>query len=293
MFMKKIIKNNIGLIVCTLFFAFSANAQYQLNNRMVQQNKFGINPAYAGELDKTRISLIGSITPAKLEGASRSFWQQATLEIPLKKNISIGTVFSNVTQGNFSQLQIKQAIAYKVNFSENQSLSVGFSFGLNRESLNYKNGFDPNDYVDMDDPYLNKDNYAENDLGLEVGAVYKLKNFQFSLALPAVFQDNGNYRGLAVYTDYKFVINEEWCVSPSVLMLEVENGQYEFTSSVSGTYMDKVWIQMGYVNIDQLVVGLGFNLKRFSFAYNISVPIDNKYKSLVNPTQQLGLFFNL
>jgi hypothetical protein len=34
---------------------------------MVQQNKFIINPAYAGEYGKTRIALIGSYIPTKLE----------------------------------------------------------------------------------------------------------------------------------------------------------------------------------------------------------------------------------
>jgi type IX secretion system PorP/SprF family membrane protein len=291
--MKNIIKNNIGLIVCTLFFACTCSAQYQLNNRMVQQNKFGINPAYAGELEKTRIALLGSFTPTKLDNANEYFWQQATLEIPLKNNLSTGTVFSNISQGNFSQLQIKQAFAYKVTFSENQSLSVGFSFGLNRESLNYKNGFNPNDYVDLSDPYLNKDNYSENNLGLEVGAVYKYKNFQISFAMPALFQDNGNYRGVTAYTDYKFVIDEEWDVSPSVLMLQTEQSQYEFTTSINVTYMDKCWIQMGYVDVNQFVAGLGFNLKGLGLSYNISVPFDSKYNSVVGNTHQFGLFFNL
>jgi hypothetical protein len=49
--MKNTIKDNLGLIVCTLFFACTAvlNINWTV---MVQQNKFGINPAYAGELAK-------------------------------------------------------------------------------------------------------------------------------------------------------------------------------------------------------------------------------------------------
>jgi type IX secretion system PorP/SprF family membrane protein len=291
--MKNIKNNNIVLIVCILFFACTCSAQYQLNNRMVQQNKFGINPAYAGELEKTRIALVSNFTPTKLDNANKYFWQQATLEIPLKNNLYIGTVFSNITQGNFSQVQIKQAFAYKVRFSENQTLSVGFSFGLNRESLNYKSGFNPNGYVDLSDPYLNKDNYSENNLGLEVGAVYKYKNFQIALAMPALLQDNGNYRGVTAYTDYKFVINEEWHISPSVLMLQTEQSQYEFTTSVNATYMNKCWFQMGYVDVSQFVVGLGINLKGLGVSYNISVPFDSNYNSVVGNTHQLGLFFNL
>jgi hypothetical protein len=35
----------------------------------------------------------------------------------------------------------KTALAYKSKISENQTLTVGFNFGLNRESFNYRSGF--------------------------------------------------------------------------------------------------------------------------------------------------------
>jgi type IX secretion system PorP/SprF family membrane protein len=291
--MNNIFKCRVALVIGVLFFTITAKAQYQLNNRMVQQNKFGINPAYAGEYGKTRIALIGSYTPTKLENANNYLWQQATLETPLKDNLSTGTTFSNISQGNFSQMQIKQAFAYKVKFSEKQNLSVGFSFGLNRESLNYKNGFNPNEYVDLSDPYLNKDNYAENNLGLEIGAVYRYDNFQISLSMPAVVQQNGNYRGVTAYTAYKIVLNEEWDVSPSVLMLQTEKEQYEFTSTVGANYLDKFWLQVGYTDVSQFVMGAGFKVKGLGLFYNVSVPFDSKYGGMVGSTNQFGMFFNL
>jgi hypothetical protein len=190
-------------------------------------------------------------------------------------------------------VQIKQAFAYKVKFSENQTLTVGFNFGLNRESFNYRSGFNPNGYVDLSDPYLAKDDYSVNNLGVEVGAVYKFKSFQIALALPATSQENGNYRGIAAYTAYKHVINSEWDVSPSVLMLQMEQSQYEVTTSVNATYMDKYWIQMGYVDVSQFIVGMGFNIKGLGLSYDISLPFDSKYNAMVGNTHQFGLFFNL
>jgi hypothetical protein len=57
----------------------------------------------------------------------------------------------------------------------------------------HRSGFNPNSYVDLNDPYLAKDDYSVNNLGVEVGAVYKFKSFQIALA-PAASQENGNYR---------------------------------------------------------------------------------------------------
>jgi hypothetical protein len=47
--------------------------------------------------------------------------------------------------------------------------------------------------------YLAKDDYSVNNLGVEVGAVYKFKSFQIAFALPTS-QENGNYRGIAAYS---------------------------------------------------------------------------------------------
>jgi type IX secretion system PorP/SprF family membrane protein len=290
--MKNLLKRIVLALGCTLLFVGTSNAQYQLNNRLVQQNKLGINGAYAGEKEKTRIALVCGFTPNKLADGSDYFWQQATLDIPLRSNLATGTVFSNSKHGDFKQVEVKQAFAYKVTLSEAQSLSVGFSFGLNRKSVDFNNGFSPNGNVDMNDPYLNGTLNAENNLDMEVGLVYKLKNFEFSIAMPSLLEDRLYSKAINAYSEYKFEVSDKWDVVPSVLMVQTERSRYEVTTSVNAVYMKKSWLQIGYVDVNQFVIGGGIDIKGLGIGYNFALPFDNKFNSMVANTHQLGLFFN-
>jgi type IX secretion system PorP/SprF family membrane protein len=290
--MKNLLKRIVLALGCTLLFVGTSNAQYQLNNRLVQQNKLGINGAYAGEKEKTRIALVCGFTPNKLADGSDYFWQQATLDIPLRSNLATGTVFSNSKHGDFKQVEVKQAFAYKVTLSEAQSLSVGFSFGLNRKSVDFNNGFSPNGNVDTNDPYLNGSLKAENNLDMEVGLVYKLKNFEFSIAMPSLLEDRLYSKAINAYSEYKFEVSDKWDVVPSVLMVQTERRRYEVTTSVNAVYMKKSWLQIGYVDVNQFVIGGGIDLKGLGIGYSFALPFDDKFSSMVANTHQLGIFFN-
>ncbi|SHG43140.1 type IX secretion system membrane protein, PorP/SprF family [Flavobacterium segetis] len=291
--MKYIAKKLVYSFVLVLLIMSSSNAQYQLNNRLIQKNKLGINVAYAGELNKTRMSLVIGVNPNKIEDANTLNWQQATLDLPLANKLSTATIFTKIATGSFSQIQIKQAFAYKVDFSEEQTLSVGFGLSYNQQNVDLKNGFSPNDYVDLDDPYLSLENYHQNKLGLEIGFVYQLKDFQLSVSLPSLGQDKPYNNEFTAYTEYKFKLNKDLDLIPSVLFVQTQNGKYELTNSLNLDYQKKGWLQVGYVDIGQVVMGFGINVKGLGIGYNFGYNVDNNISSIFGNTHQFGLFFNL
>jgi type IX secretion system PorP/SprF family membrane protein len=290
--MKYISKNVLFSLVFLMFFISSAEAQYQLNNRLIQQNRLGVNVAYAGEFDKTRISLVAGVTPKRIENGNSLNWQLVTLDLPLKNKLATATIFTKLTNGGFSQLQIKQAFAYKVDFSEDQNLAVGFGLSFNQHRVDFSNGFSPNQYVDLQDPYLSKENFSKNQFGLELGFVYKLKNFQLSFALPSLVQDKEYNKGITAYTEYKFEIDEDFDLIPSVLLLQTQSDIYEVTTCVNLNYQKKGWIQVGYVDLGQMVMGVGVNVKGLGVGYNFAYSYDDKFGSIIGNTHQFGLFFN-
>ena len=85
--MKNIIQYTLVLILFLSVTAFKIYGQYPQSNRMFFQNKFGINVAYAGELEKTRLSLVGNFTSSKIENGGNK-WQQLTMDIPLGLDLS-------------------------------------------------------------------------------------------------------------------------------------------------------------------------------------------------------------
>lgn len=291
--MKYISKKIVHTILFLLFFIASGKAQFQINNRLIQQNKLGINVAYAGDLDKTRISLVAGITQNKIEDANSLNWQQVTLDLPLINKLSTATIFTKITAGSFSQMQIKQAFAYKVDFSGDQSLAVGFGLSFNQQNVDLKNGFTPNSFVDLEDPYLSKENYYENKLGIDIGLVYKLKNFQLSLSLPSL-ENNKSYKNeIVAYTEYKFIINKYFDFVPSILLLHTHNNKYEITNNLNLNYNNKGWLQVGYVDYGQVLMGFGLNVKGLGIGYNFGYYNNNKINSFFGNTHQFGLFFNL
>ncbi|MBF4518758.1 PorP/SprF family type IX secretion system membrane protein [Flavobacterium sp. ANB] len=291
--MKNISKRLFYLLNFTLFFAPLAHAQFQLSNRLFKDNKTAINIGYAGEFEKIRVAAVYGVTSKNLDDAKDLVWQQAILDLPLVKKVSMATVFTNIKQGNFAQFEIKQAFAYKIDLSDTQSLSAGLGVSFNKQSINYSNGFNPNDNVDLEDPYLLGNSYSENGFDMEVGIVYKFKKLQVALGLPSLLQHKQKNVGFTAYTEYEFKLNEKFDLTPSVLMTEAQNKKVEAFTSFSVNYIKKASLQIGYSNFKQVVMGFGINYKKMNFAYNYSFSSNSEFKALVGNTSQFGLFFNI
>jgi type IX secretion system PorP/SprF family membrane protein len=260
---------------------------------LIQQNRLGVNVAYAGEFDKTRISLVAGVTPNEIENGSKYNWQQVTLDLPLVSKLATASIFTKIDAGSFSQMQFKQAFAYKVDFSEDQNLSVGFGLSYNQQNVELHNNFTPNSYVDLEDPYLSKDDYFVNKFGMEIGFVYKLKNFQLSMSLPYLGQDHSYRNEITAYTEYKFELNQDFNLIPSILYLHSQSNRNELTTGLNLNYQEKCWFQIGYVDFGQVVTGFGINVKGLALGYNFGYTIDNKNSAIFGNTHQFGLFFNL
>ena len=291
--MKYITKKIVYSVVLVLFIISSGKAQYQLNNRLIQQNKLGVNVAYAGELDKMRMSLVAGSTPNKVEDANTLKWHQLTLDLPLGSKLSTATVFTKITAGSFSQMQVKQAFAYRVDLSENQTLSVGFGLSFNQQNIDFKTGFTPNSFVDLNDPYLSGENFYENKLGLELGFVYKFKNFQFSVALPSLGKEKPYNNEVTAYTEYKFKFGKELDLVPSILYAQTQSNRYELTNSLNLNYQKRGWLQVGYVDNGQINMGFGLNIKGLGVGYNFGYVQQDKVSAIFGNSHQFGLFFNL
>ncbi len=274
-----------------LLFGATAHAQYPLSNRLFHQNKFGINAAYAGELENTRLTLVGNFASSQLADAA-SYWQQLTLDLPLKSNLSTGTRISNKTEGFLSQQIIEQALAYKIHFSKDQSLSFGISFGISRQSIDNKNRFYSNEYVNPNDPIFNTDLLTQNNLRIEIGAVYKQREFEMALAMPSIVQNKNTYRGLTAYIGYNFYSMGVWKLTPSVLMMKTYFNNYEITTGLNIEYDKKTWIKLSYINSDQLSTGVGIQISKLGLAYNYLLPLDSNYSTLQNKYHQIALYYN-
>jgi type IX secretion system PorP/SprF family membrane protein len=291
--MVSILKKMYLVLGITFILVNKSNAQYPMSNRLIQDSKFTINVAYMAEEEDTHLGLVNSYMPSKLTEGNNCFWQQGTFEIPINDELFTGTRISNVKQGIFSQQVLEQALAYKVTFSEDEFLSLGMGFGVNLESIDSKRGFSSNQFVDMQDPFLIREVKTQIDLRMEVGAVYKWNDFEFSVAVPFLIQDSTIPYGFTAYTAYKFYMDHELEITPSVLLMKTYGSKYEITASANFTISSDKWFQVGYVDSKQLLLGVGIKLRTVDISYNFGLPFDQRYSSLVGFTHQLAFGFYL
>lgn len=288
----KIKRNNILLILgLTIISSVKIYGQYPMSNRLFFENKFGINAAYAGELETTRLTLVGDFTSSKLAESGNS-WQQLTLDIPLGLDLSTGTRISNVSEDFLTQQVIEQALSYRLYFSRYQTLSFGLSFGINRRTINNRNGLDPNEYVDLNDPIFSTDLLNRNNLRMEIGAVYKQDEFELSLSIPSIIQNNNVIKGITAYAGYHFYPIDEWKMTPSVLLMKTYFNNYELTTGMNFEYSEKSWLRLSYVNSKQLLIAVGMKIKKIGIAYNYSLPFEANYTQMTNNSHQLGLQYH-
>lgn len=291
--MKNILKKTIQTLLISLVFITASYGQYPLNNRLFQENKFSLNVAYAGEDNNTRLSMVNSYMPSKVEEGNNSYFLLGSFDVVLAKNLATGTRFSYNQQGAFLETVIEQALAYKLNISKDQSVTFGVSFGFNSQVLDPQKGLFPNQFVDMQDKVFDGDKISRNDLRTEIGAVYKLKNFELSIAIPALMEDKNFASGLITYASYKFSTLKEVQITPSVLINKTSHNDFEITNSVNFLYLKKTWFQLGFLNTNQALLGAGVHFEKVNIAYGISLPFNQKYTYLVGSTHQLGLYFKL
>jgi type IX secretion system PorP/SprF family membrane protein len=289
--MKNKINHIYYIFSLSIIFTVTVYGQYPQSNRLFFQNKFGINVAYAGELETTRLTLVGNYTSSKLLEGNNS-WQQLSLDIPLGLDLSTGTRISNVSEGFLSQQIIEQAIAYRLYFSRDQTLCFGLGFGINRQTINNRNGLFPNDYVDMNDPIFNTDLLNRNNLQMEIGAVYKQEQFELSLSLPSVIKNNRSIRGITAYAAYHLYPTDDFKITPSLLLMKTYYNNYEITSGINFGYLEKSWMQLSYINSKQFLIAVGTRFNNLGFGYNYSMPFDANYTSMLNNSHQLGLNYN-
>lgn len=281
-------------IIIILFTASICYAQYPLRNYMFEQNKFIINPAYAGETEKTRISLTSLLIPGNIDNSSTYFIQGINLDFnvsSLNHNLATGTRMSYVNQEIFTDFTIDQSLAYKLSLDENQLLSFGISIGINRISTNLRGGNGGNVHVDKDDPLLKSGIDTENNLRMEFGTLYKNRNIEFSISMPYLLDYEGVHLGLNSYLGYTFGNNLDFKFTPSLLLIKTSANNYSLTGSINIVYREKFWGQLNLTDFNnQAVIGFGMKFKIISIGYNFGKPLTSNLSSEV--LHQLGFFVN-
>ena len=264
------------LIISILFFSFlSSKSQQAVMWSQYFTNDVIYNPAISGSKDYNQFTIQSRQQWLGFEGA------------PLSANISYHGSLNNrsamggylehdrTNPSNQTNLQINYAYHVPLN-SDNTYLS----FGLGAKAMYYYLNFEVGELPPGNDPAYNDKSY-EKFLGDASSGLY-LYNEKFHIGYSVInmLQSSFNkeagdgfgknieeriYYGMA---GYKFKIDRDWYIEPSVLLRHRDKGNPEYNFSTRVFYMDQIWTGLSVRSNQSLSLSVGTNSEKIQIAYS-------------------------
>ncbi len=180
---------------------------------------------------------------------------------------SIGAVFLSDKSGPLNRVTGNVTYAYHLAIGDRSNLSVGVGLGVNKlaldaQSLIFDEAGDPVIGISGE---INK--YTPD---LNAGIYFYTGTFYFGASMQQLLKNNLAFDGsfntgkevahFFVTTGYKFWLNNDFNITPSVMLKLVNPAPKAFDLSMNVGYRDTFWIGGGYRKNDAFFGNFGFNV---------------------------------
>ncbi len=270
-------------------------------------NKFLLNPAIAGGSGYNDVNLVAREQFVGFENAPQTFalTAQSRLlddsyirrKLKIRKNANQASIFTNIGLGGgifsdrngiVSKTGLQISYAYHINFNNRYQLSMGLSGSAFQYKLDDSDAY----LIDTDDPVLlgNDKQFWVPDatFGLYFtdhrtwGGISITDLFGSSLSFgSSPIQENfSTLRNFNLMVGSDFNLDSEFHIKPSAI-LRINRFQSLMDLNAQLYYLDSYWFGVSY-RTNQTVVamlGINFDMIRFSYAYDASWSMVNNYSS--------------
>ena len=232
------------LLICILAISITSMAQQEPMYSQYMFNMLNINPAYAGSRGIATATALYRNQWVGIQGAPQT--TSFSLDAPIKeKKIGLGLQLYDDRLGIERSTGLKASYAFRIQFRESGTLSLGLQAGLLNYQANYSEvrTFQPND------PSFNQ-NISGFLPSASAGIYYNADNFYAGISTPALLKtkissDNNvdvtsvTQRDLHLYftTGFVFPLSEELMFKPSLLVKAVSGAPVQFDLNAN------IWIQ--------------------------------------------------
>jgi type IX secretion system PorP/SprF family membrane protein len=277
------VKKSIAAVAVAMqvFFIHPLMAQQTPLLSHYYYNPYLINPAMAGQLKETRAFLFYRQQWAGMPGAPQT--QALTVDGPLSDTrfglgLNINNDLTNIV-GRFSAML---SSSYLIRLTEDQDLSFGLSLGILRNDIKF-------DKIrgDLTDAglLLNAENRTVFDGN--AGLSYRFKKLRIGFASEQLFNKSitysnaADFRGVSyslvrhylVSAQYPFQLNENWELTPLLVLREAQGLPAQLDVNATLKYKDIGWTNVVYRHQSGVAMALGFNVgDRFMISYNYELP---------------------
>ena len=282
-------KNRIVFIMLLGFIKLSAQQLPHYSNYML--NSYVMNPAVAGSneyfegMSNNRYQWVG------ITDAPRTYI--LSVNGPTKfANVGVGgTVYSDIV-GPTRRTGFSLSYAYHLKLTSNIKLSMGLSAGLLQFMVDGSKITlsDPNDVALSN----GLQSVLIPDFGAGVYAYPTSKKWYAGISIPQVMQNRIKFFDYATSKSnklathfygiggYKFDINEDFKIEPSICLKYAKPTPLQFDLGVRVFYKEKVWLGAAFRVKDAVSVMVGYNLKEnitFAYAYDFTTSNIKKYSN--------------
>jgi type IX secretion system PorP/SprF family membrane protein len=271
-------KLRIFIFTATLILGFSVEAQQLPESNLYSFNKYGINPAYTG-YDGCLEAYASHLSQwVGIDGAPTTNY--FSIHSGIGKNMGFGGGIILDNAAYVSRFSGRLSYAYRLKLGDDHNLRFGLSAGLYQLKIDAT--FATVD--DLSDDVITGGVQRGMTFDSEFGLFYNLKNFQFGLSVPQIFetrtklnfQDLDGFTGerhIVAFTSYNLELNEKYRIEPSVLYKTAQNGLAQVDFNALFTYNNLISIGGGYRTHIGPLARLGINIKDvfvLGYAYEFS-----------------------
>ncbi len=273
-------KNNIKIIIALFFTSVGIMAQNQLDPMYTQYmyNMSIINPAYTtSDVGTINGGLIHRRQYAAVDGhVTTSLFGHAALSDKVEVGISY---YNDNFDDVFTTNDVNADFAYKLNFDNGYTLSLGLKAGANLQSLDNSDIQTAN----PGDPAFDNTTYTNFNLG--AGAYFNSDKFYVGVSSPNFIQsetsnidnlDNPNERQIHAYLTggYVFQLSDNVKFKPASIVRMTEGTPLTFDVTANFLLYEKLELGAAY-RLDESVSGLiNFRIVdnlRLGYAYDFTI----------------------
>lgn len=273
--MKKII---LLFIFCV---ALWNDTQAQQIHQLTQYNlnDFVFNPAIAGSRDKFVSKLSFRKQWTGLEGSPTTFVASLHGKVLPDQRLGAGLILYSDVTGPTRRTGAQLAVAYQQPLNEN-GLTLGG--GLSGNLMQYSVDFSKLVFQQGGDPQTSDSQEGKLGGDVNIGTYLRGNNFFVGLSLNQLLATKYNFFGdqeslqnsrhLYLSGGYRFDINDDFAISPSILMKYVSPVKPQFELTATAIFKKQFWGGLSYRTEDAFAIMAGAYLTNgFNIAYSYDI----------------------
>lgn len=268
--MKKII-----LILISLTSLAGVNGQQMPFFSQYTLNHYAINPAATGISRDLPLALSYRKQWASFPQSPSVQYLSGNMEV--YQAMGAGAKFLNYTTGPLRKTGLELTYSYHLVLNQDLNLSFGLSglfyqFHLDKSSLNIETDYDElfqgNENMFVVDAIFGTYLYGKNYFaGISVPQLF---NRNVDLKTDKILQEK-QVRHYYIHGGYKFDINSDITLEPSLLLKLMESGFYQIDVNALAEYKKMVGLGLSFRSSDAIVIQAEYRYKEFQFGYSYDI----------------------